>query len=497
MKIVVLGAGTAGLIAALMLREKYPLYPIAVVKSGEIGIVGVGEGSTEHWARFMEYIGLSIEDVVFNTRATVKIGILFKDWNLGEEYIHSIHQNPFSKHFRMDLYHQLWAQSTPNNKFPLVPFFEQIFYKNNVPIHPNLRISNQYHFDTFKLNEYLLKKCSERNIGILDTKVTDATVCQATGNITELITENSILKADFFIDCSGFKRVLASKLNNKWISKSEYLPMNHAIAFPTERDSNAEIEPYTTTTALSSGWSWRIPTQDRYGNGYVYNDNYINADQALSEISKSLNTNVEKVARDIKFEAGKVDKFWCKNVVSVGLCGSFAEPLEAQSIGFTIVQMFALLEYLDTWKVYEPTVNNYNNLMDSVFENIIDYLQLHYFVKRDDTKFWRDKPFTPTTFNADTREAFRQGVNNISMFKFNRYAMFGPINWYQVMQGIGLIDKEFILGKTKDTKYKNNFKEDMLRWANEARQEARDTTVMSHKEFLNCVNKSYIKKYEN
>ena len=93
MKIVVLGAGTAGLIAALMLREKYPLYPIAVVKSGEIGIVGVGEGSTEHWARFMEYIGLSIEDVVFNTRATVKIGILFKDWNLGEEYIHSIHQN--------------------------------------------------------------------------------------------------------------------------------------------------------------------------------------------------------------------------------------------------------------------------------------------------------------------------------------------------------------------------------------------------------------------
>ena len=83
------------------------------------------------------------------------------------------------------------------------------------------------------------------------------------------------------------------------------------------------------------------------------------------------------------------------------------------------------------------------------------------------------------------------------MFKFNRYAMFGPINWYQVIQGIGLIDKEFILGKTKDTKYKNNFKEDMLRWANEARQEARDTTVMSHKEFLNCVNKSYIKKYEN
>ncbi len=50
MKIVVLGAGTAGLITALMLREKFPTYSITIIKSDSIGIVGVGEGSTEHWA---------------------------------------------------------------------------------------------------------------------------------------------------------------------------------------------------------------------------------------------------------------------------------------------------------------------------------------------------------------------------------------------------------------------------------------------------------------
>ena len=497
MKIVVLGAGTAGLIAALMLREKYPLYPIAVVKSGEIGIVGVGEGSTEHWARFMDYIGLSIEDIIFNTRATVKIGILFKEWNKGEEYIHSIHQNPFSKHARMDLYHQLLNQNSGITKFPLSPIFEKIFYNNNVPMRPDFKVSNQYHFDTFKLNEYLLKKCTERNIGFIDTKVTDASVCSTSGNIIDLTTEIGPIKADFFIDCSGFKKVLANKLNNKWVSKTEYLPMNHAIAFPTERDSNAEIEPYTTTTALSSGWAWKIPTQDRYGNGYVFSDSYINADQALSEISKSLNINVEKIARDIKFEAGKLDKFWCKNVVSVGLCSSFAEPLEAQSIGFTIVQMFALLEHLDTWQVYEPTVKNYNSLMNEVFDNVIDYLQLHYFVKRNDTKFWQDKPFKYTDFNMSTQAAFKHGINNSSMFTNNRFNMFGPINWFQVMHGIGLLDIESILKKSKNTRYKNNFKEEMERWASSDIAESRNMSIISHKEFLNCVNKSYIKKYEN
>jgi tryptophan halogenase len=497
MKIIVLGAGTAGLVAALMLREKYPLCPIAVVKSGEIGIIGVGEGSTEHWVKFMDYIGLSVEEVVFNTRATIKIGILFKDWNVGEEYIHSIHQNPFSKHARMDLYHQFLSQNTSNVKFPLAPMFEHVFYNKNVPMRPDFKVSNQYHFDTFKLNEYLLQKCTERNISIVDTKVTDASICPTTGNITELIAENGSIKADFFIDCSGFKKVLASKLNNKWVSKTEFLPMNHAIAFPTERDSNADIEPYTTTTALSSGWAWRIPTQDRYGNGYVFNDNYVNADQALSEISKSLNINVEKVARDIKFEAGKVDKFWCKNVVSVGLCGSFAEPLEAQSIGFTVVQMFALLEHLDTWQVYEPTVKNYNLLMDDVFNNVIDYLQLHYFVRRNDTKFWQDKPFTYTNFNADTCEAFKHGINNLSMFKHNRFNMFGPANWFQVMYGIGLLDKESILKKSKSNSYKNKFKAEMEEWVNNEIQEAKNMPTISHKEFLNCVNNYYIKKYEN
>ena len=496
MKIVVLGAGTAGLIAALMLREKYPLYPIAVVKSGEIGIVGVGEGSTEHWARFMDYIGLSIEDIIFNTRATVKIGILFKEWNKGEEYIHSIHQNPFSKHARMDLYHQLLNQNSGITKFPLSPIFEKIFYNNNVPMRPDFKVSNQYHFDTFRLNEYLLKKCTERNIGIIDTNVTDASVCTTTGNIIDLTTEVGPIKADFFIDCSGFKKVLANKLNNKWVSKTEYLPMNHAIAFPTDRDSNAEIEPYTTTTALSSGWAWKIPTQDRYGNGYVFSDRYINADQALSEISKSLNINVEKIARDIKFEAGKLDKFWCKNVVSVGLCSSFAEPLEAQSIGFTIVQMFALLEHLDTWQVYEPTVKNYNSLMNEVFDNVIDYLQLHYFVKRNDTKFWQDKPFKYTDFNMSTQAAFKHGINNLSMFTNNRFNI-GPINWFQVMHGIGLLDIASILKKSKNTRYKNNFKEEIERWASSDIAESRNMSVISHKEFLNCVNKSYIKKYEN
>ena len=83
---------------------------------------------------------------------------------------------------------------------------------------------------------------------------------------------------DFYIDSSGFKKILIEKLGVKWISYSKYLPMNEAIAFPT--GDTEEYTPYTLSKAMTSGWMWRIPTYGRWGNGYVFNNNYINAEQA-------------------------------------------------------------------------------------------------------------------------------------------------------------------------------------------------------------------------
>ncbi len=45
-KIIVVGGGTAGLIAALTLKRKVPQLEITVVHSSEIGVIGVGESTT-------------------------------------------------------------------------------------------------------------------------------------------------------------------------------------------------------------------------------------------------------------------------------------------------------------------------------------------------------------------------------------------------------------------------------------------------------------------
>jgi tryptophan halogenase len=485
MNVVVLGAGTAGLISALMMREKYPLYNVTVVKSGEIGIIGVGEGSTEHWIQFMSFIGIDLLELIHKTKATVKIGILFKNWNLDEEYVHTVGEHYVTALNRLEAYNHLYLNNPSN--FACSPNFENIFYKNKVP-YGSLKVSNQFHFDTFKLNNFLLELCQSRNISFIDTTVNDI-ILSENGNVTTLISDIGNIEGDFFIDCSGFKRVISSKLGCKWVSKSEFLPMNHAIAFPTEFTDPKEIEPYTASTALSAGWSWKIPTQERYGNGYVFCDEYINADQAQNEIGISLGKNIEKVAKDIKFNAGRIDKFWCKNVVSVGLAGSFAEPLEAQSIGFTIIQLNCLLEFFDSWPFNKTVSHDYNVQMINSFDNTIDYLQLHYLCKRGDTKFWKDKPFELTPLLENNLEQFKLGNINPSLFD-GKHNMFRIANFYQVLAGLKLIDKSALL----DSLQKNRpfYNESNGKAAQAILENSKNINTISHYEYLNTLNQNYL-----
>lgn len=481
---VILGGGTAGLISAVMIREKYPFSKIIIVKSKELGIIGVGEGSTEHFAQLMNFIGINVADIICNTKATIKIGILFKDWNLETEYAHSVStESILSGLWRPEICNFLLLNSS--EKFALTPNF-RTYYENRVFLTEKLNPSNQYHFDTFALNEYFCKLCNQKEIKFVEGLVQEVLIDE-NGNVNQLVLENgSLIAGDFFVDCSGFKRIISSKIEVNWKDYGKYLPMNHAIAFPTEHDSD-NYEPYTKTTALKNGWVWKIPTQERYGNGYVFCDNFINSDQALKEISEHLNKNIESVAKDIKFKAGRVEKFWHKNVLSIGLAGSFIEPLEAQSIGFTIIQMFEFLKSFDRW---EETKNSkmYNSSMENCFDNMVDYVQLHYIVNRNDSDFWKSKCFELTDFNKNELPFLRKGVFNY--FHENRsLRMFDIPNFYQILAGLNLFDKKNIENNLK------NFRQEYLNhWLVESQKLISNRPIsIKHKDFIDLIKSNNFK----
>lgn len=442
MKINIIGGGTAGMISALILKKTFPLYDITVIESDSIGIIGVGEGSTEHWKQFIDYCDINVYSLIRETDGALKKGIKFENWNGdGKSYFHSLAE-PFYSEYSGDFgQRNIFSKTLIANNIKT----EDILLETNLTsYHAGITSVNQYHFNTFKLNDFLHKTCDNRGIIIVKETITDVNI-GSTGDITSLTSESGVIyPADLFIDSTGFKRLMIGKLGAKWCSYKKHLPMNHALAFPTEDVS--DLKPYTLSRALSSGWNWRISTRGRYGNGYVFCDDFIDSTKAHDEVQSVYSEEV-KVAKDIKFEAGCIDRSWINNCVAIGLSSSFVEPLEASSIGNSILQSIGLARMLSGWSVdRDKTSNHYNDVFKKSFNNIVDFVQLHYFTKRDDTPFWKALPsmMEPTDFIKEYLPLFKKTLPLQSYFGDGSYNMFNAPNWAQVMVGLEMVDKEYI-----------------------------------------------------
>jgi tryptophan halogenase len=437
--IIIVGGGTAGLISALILKARFEKINISIIKSDKIGIIGVGEGSTEHWNEFMLFCGITYEELIKNCDATLKAGVYFENWT-DKPYFHNVNRI-FSEDTKFAQYLAGFGYCMSNNldQTHTTDFFN---LKNKIP---NFYLTekrspvNQYHFNTFKLNEFLLKKCSERNIKIITDDIENV-VLNEKGDIQNLIGVKNKYTADFFIDCTGFKKQLISKLGSKWISFKKYLKMKEAIAFPLPDTENYNL--YTLARAMNFGWLFRIPTYGRWGNGYIFDSDYINADQAKKEVEEFFKTDIT-IGKNIKFEPGCLDKFWIKNCVAIGLSANFVEPLEATSIGTSINQSFLLMLLLNNYN--EKTINQYNKTVFNIMENIRDFIVLHYCVKKNNSIFWKDIQ------NLELPESLKYNLEkwqyNLPLnedFKKTNYYLFFESNFTSVMYGLNLLNKDNI-----------------------------------------------------
>lgn len=435
----IVGGGTAGLITALILKKSHPTLKIDIIESDKIGIVGVGEGSTEHWANFTGDCRISLSKLIEETDCTFKYGINFDNWlGDGTNYIHNVSGNmnvETQTHSKIMYVYPISQGFGP--KSLIMPYIEK-----NLHIEPYWGI-NQFHFNTFKLNNFLHKICTERDITIIKAEV-DQVILGENGDIDYLIDQvGNKLKYQFYIDSTGFHRLLLHKaIGVPWKSYSKYLPMNSAIAFPTGKME--DIPSWTLSKAMDSGWLWRIPTQERFGNGYVFQDSFMDFDKAQEEVEKLYGYNVE-VAKKIKFDAGCLEKSWVKNCCAIGLSCSFVEPLEASSIGSSITQAYYLSTAISSYipgSTIDYAQRTFNRLSDELLENIVEFVQLHYMTPRNDTEFWKSLKSIPKFPSLEEKlEIWKYKFPSISEFP-NRTVMFKEANYILILHGLGLISKE-------------------------------------------------------
>jgi hypothetical protein len=393
MNITIVGGGTAGWLAAYTIAKSQPKnHKITVIESTEIGIIGAGEGATGFFTdlitgRYFDS-NINIHDFITQCEVTNKLGIKFINWKGdNSSFFTPLDGSPTSGLMNDYVFKYVLSKFGPNK----VHLASKIGL--DYELERNYDVFNSFHFNANKVGQFFKEICLRENIIHIDAVVTDCIFDSKNGNIKSLVLKDgSTVESDFFIDCTGFSRVLMKKLNVGWKSYSKYLPCNSAIPFLLDYTDNDKIYPWTNATALSSGWMWDIPLQSRRGCGYVFNNNFITPEQAKVEVENLLGKEITPI-KLINFDPGRSEKFWEKNVLSLGLSSCFVEPLQATSIHTTVAQLLLFVnDFLFNDINDTITVENqlsYNMRTAHFYDLNLDFVSMHYQGGRDDTLFWR------------------------------------------------------------------------------------------------------------
>jgi flavin-dependent dehydrogenase len=476
-KLLVVGGGTAGLIAAMVLKKRLDIQ-IDVVRSKNIGIIGVGEGSTEHFKDFADFVGLNIYEIIKKCDATYKSGIMFDGWS-NDPYLHSV-ASQFNLKFGQ--YRAGYAHQIANNSNY---FAYNFIWRNQLPtqslLEPREFYINQFHFNTYKLNEFLTDKSESIGITFYDDEILEVDLSE-NGEISFLKGKKQNYEYDFYIDSTGFKRILMEKLGARWQSYKKYLKMDSAVTFPT--NDNDEFNLWTLAKTMDSGWLFRIPVWERYGNGYIFSSEYCDEAQAKKEVDKLFNRDIE-IGKKFTFDPGKLDRVWIKNCCAIGLSGSFVEPLEATSIGTSIQQSFLLMHKLANYN--EFSINEYNNSFDKIMDNIRDFIVLHYITEKNNSVFWKDiqRIELPDALRLKlARWRYRLPIDE-DFDNDSKYSLFGASNYILVMNGLGLFDSDQI--NNEFIMQHQNVQFETQRVFQENQRYEQNIKTISHKKFIELI----------
>lgn len=391
-RLVILGGGTAGLLAALSFRRALPSLHVRLVASSEIGVIGVGEGTTPIFPEHLfGFLGLDPDLFYQDAQPTWKLGIRFKRWGPRDSFYY-----PFSPQFDMRTRvfpqpHGYYARldHQPANLAAALMDRGSAFPRRADGT-PEIHSWHSFHIENVRLVRYLTARCREAGVEFTDGTV-ERVETRGDQVATLTLTSGDKVTADLFIDTSGFRsELLGRALSEPVIDYSGSLFCDRAMIAGWER-TDEPILPYTTAETMDASWCWQIEHEHFINRGYVFSSRHLSDDEARSEFLRK-NPRITAEPRIVNFSSGRRGRSWVGNVVGIGNSAGFVEPLEATAISLLI---FSVRILIDVLRECERTPNAtliefFNRQNADVWDETRDFLALHYkYNTRLATPFWQ------------------------------------------------------------------------------------------------------------
>jgi tryptophan halogenase len=450
-RVVIVGGGTAGWMtaAAFSALLNSRTIEIVLIESDEIGTVGVGEATIPPLQAFNHMVGIAEDEFLAASYGTFKLGIEFVDWGAkGERYFHPF--GPHGQDYRGVHFHQLYLRESKRRQLPDIREWSMSGVAAELgrfgrpaphaPM-PLPQLGYAFHFDAGLYAQFLRRHAEARGVKRIEGKIVDVAQDGETGHVTTVqLAAGETIAGELFIDCSGFRGLLIEeKLGTGYEDWSHWLPCDRAAAVPSKL--TGQPDPFTRSTARGAGWQWRIPLQHRMGNGLVYSSAHLERDEAARLLLANLESEALAEPRHLSFTAGRRRLAWNANVVSLGLSCGFIEPLESTSIHL-IQSGIAKLLALFPDRRFDPAERaEYNRQMQDVYEDVRDFIILHYkATRRRDSEFWNycrtmdvpEKLSAKLDLWRSKGRIFREGAE-----------LFSTPSWVAVLLGQGIVPEDY------------------------------------------------------
>lgn len=401
-KIVIVGGGTSAWCAAAFLSHNLTNIEITVIDK-EIGTpVGVGEGTVLTFKWFLDNCGIDIDRWFPSLDASYKAGVLFPNWrNKGHTIWHPFMCNPTLDYTNDVTLIDALSCSTEQDYIRAPGPLYDISTEKNL-FDRNELANYAFHVDCSKLVAFLQEELKDK-INFVKSEVIEIDRDNSNNIISLKLKNGDVIYSDLFVDCTGFKSILQNKAEK--INLEDRLFVNTAVAGQVQyHDKNSEARPYVICDAVDHGWIWTIPVMSRMGSGLVFNRNVTDVEEAKDYLCDYWEGRLDRERlKVIDWTPFYCRNQWEGNVVSIGLSAGFIEPLESTGIALICegVKHFANLIKDCTWSDSDKII--FNTKMNIVYEECIDFVNMHYSDCQRTEKFWR---YVKEKFYVSERQKF-------------------------------------------------------------------------------------------
>lgn len=413
-RVVIVGGGAAGWLAAATLAARLPRLSITLVEAPDIPTIGVGEGTWPTMRETLRAIGIAESEFLAECSASFKQGSRFDGWVTGEpgdSYLH-----PFTPSPPGDLRALLaaWSAGRPEASFAEAMTPQAAVCARDLA--PRQRampdyagaLNYAYHLDAGAFARLLARHATER-LGVRHVAGEVVAVnAAADGDVAAVrLRSGESLAGDLFLDCTGGAALLiGGHCGVGWIGRADASPNDRALAVQVPVLPGSAIASQTVATAHEAGWLWDIALPNRRGIGCVYASSFLSDERAAAILRDYVRAHVPGADADalaprrLAFSAGHRGSFWRGNVLAIGQAAGFIEPLEASAIVMVELSLRALVENFPASRAaMDIHARRFDALFRYRWDRIIDFLKLHYALSRRAEPYWRAQR-DPASFSA-------------------------------------------------------------------------------------------------